>query len=67
MLVRITSLRGPSPRHCGRAAQLQPFEEILQRWRAVNNTVSDLAARDLNLRPPAPETNECLLDRLAVC
>ena len=37
-----------------------PFEEMPQRWRAVGNTVPDLTARDLNLRPPAPETNDQL-------
>ena len=36
---RVTSWRGPSPRHCPSPAL---FEEILQRWRTVNNTVSDL-------------------------
>ena len=36
-----------------------------QRWRAVGNTVSDLTARDLNLRPPARETNALPLDQLA--
>ena len=35
-----------------------------QRWRAVGNTVSDLTVRDLNLRPPAPETNAFPLDQL---
>ena len=39
------------------SASLRPgntasFEEMLQRWRTVDNTVSDLT-----LRPPAPETN----------
>ena len=34
-----------------------PFEEMLQRWRVVGNTVSDLTPQDLNHRPPAPETN----------
>ena len=37
----MTCLRGPSPRHCAQATQV-PFEEILQRWRAVVNTVSNL-------------------------
>ena len=37
-----------------------PFEEMLQRWRAVGNTVPDLTGRDLNLKPPAPETNALL-------
>ena len=41
------------------------FKEMLKRWRAVSSTVSDLTARDLNLRPPAPETNVLPLDQLA--
>ena len=39
---RVMSLRCPSLRHCARVTQLQPFEEMLQRWRAVGNTVSHL-------------------------
>ena len=39
---RVTSLQGPSPRHCARAAQTAPFEEISQQWRAVGNIVSNL-------------------------
>ena len=40
-------------------------EEILQWWRAVGNSVSDLTGqRELNLRPSAPETNALLLDQL---
>ena len=46
-----------------RLVNAAPFEEMLQRWRAVRNTVSDLPARDLNLKPPTPETNELLLDQ----
>ena len=38
---RVTSWRGPSPRHCARATQLL-FEEMWQRWRAFGSTVSDL-------------------------
>ena len=42
-----------------------PSEEKSQQWRAVGNIVSDLtAARDLNLRPPAPETNALMLDQI---
>ena len=36
---RVTSWRGPSPRHCPRATQLL---SLSQRWRAVGNAVSDL-------------------------
>ena len=32
-----------------------------QRWQAVSNTVSNFLARDLNLKPPAPETIALLL------
>ena len=42
-LKRVTSLRGPSPRHCARVTQL-PFEEMLQRRQAVGNNVSDLTS-----------------------
>ena len=36
-------MQGTSPRYCAaRATQLQSFEEMLQRWRAVGNTVSDM-------------------------
>ena len=38
---RVTSWRGPSPRHL-RPGNTAPFEEMSQRWRAVGNTVSDL-------------------------
>ena len=40
---RITILLDPSLRHYARGTQLiRSFEEILQRWRAVGNTVSNL-------------------------
>ena len=47
------------------SASLRPdntafFEEMKQRRRAVGNTMFDL-----NLRPPAPETNEFPLEQLA--
>ena len=44
-------MRGPSPRHCARATQLQTFEEILQRFRAVGNTVSDLTGPRFEPQP----------------
>ena len=59
----VTSLRCPSTRQCAQATQLLS-KKMLQRWRAVGNTVSDLTVRDLNLRPPAPQTNALLLDQL---
>ena len=42
------------------------LEEMLLRWRAVGNTVSDLIGpRDLNLQPSAPQTNALPLYHLA--
>ena len=38
----VTSMQGPSPRHCAQATQLRSFEEKLQQWRAVGDTVFDL-------------------------
>ena len=61
---RVTSWWGPSPRHCARATQLlskicrsggEPLATLCPIW----------PARDLNLRPPAPETNVLPLDKLA--
>ena len=44
--MRVTSWRDPSPRHCacepGNAA---PLKEMLERWRAVGNVVSDFISR----------------------
>ena len=48
-----------------RRGNTAPFEEMLQRWRAVGNSVSDWPALDLNLVPPAPQTNALRLDQLA--
>ena len=42
-----------------------PFEEMLQRWRAVGNTGFDLTARGLNLKHPTPETKALPLEKLA--
>ena len=41
-----------------------PFEEMLQRRRAVGNTVSDLTRLGFNLRPHTLETNTLPLDQL---
>ena len=38
---------------------------MLQRWRVVDNNMSDMASPNLNLRPSAPETNALPLDLLA--
>ena len=61
---RVTSWRGPSLHHCALATQLLS-KKTPQRWQAVGNTVTNLTGRDLNLRPPAPETNSLPLDQLA--
>ena len=42
-----------------------PLEKMLQRWQAVGNAVSDLIGQDLNLTPPAPQTNMLPLDQVA--
>ena len=62
--MRITSLRGPFPRHCN-CGNTASFEEILQRWRAVGKTVFNLTGLSLNLRLPTPEANALPLDQLA--
>ena len=62
MSKRVTNLPGPSLRLW--AAQ-PPFKVTSQRWRAIGNTVSDLTARDLNLKPQYPETNALPFDQLA--
>ena len=38
------------------------LEEMLKWWQAVGNTVFELMAVDLNLRPFAPETSALLLN-----
>ena len=61
---RVTSWRGPSPRHCSWATQL-----LSKKRRSGGNPLTTRCpispARDLNLRPPAPETNALPLDQLA--
>ena len=61
---RVTCWQGPLPRHCARATQLlskkylsdgEPLAALCPIW----------PARDLNLRPFAPETNVLPLDQLA--
>ena len=60
---RVTSLWGPSPRHCARATQL-----LSKKCRSGGEPLATLCpiwpARDLNLGPPAPETNALPLDQL---
>ena len=61
---RVTSWRGPSPRHCAQATQL-----LSKKCRSGGESLATLypiwSAQDLNLRPPALETNALLLDQLA--
>ena len=61
---RVTSWRGPSSHHCARATQL-----LSKKCRSGGEPLATLCpiwpARDLNLRPPAPETNALPLDQLA--
>ena len=61
---RVTSLRGPSPRHCARATRLRPFEETSQRWKAVGNTDSDFITPRLEPQIPASETNALPFNQL---
>ena len=60
---RVTSLWGSSPRHCARATQL-----FSKKCRSGGKPLATLCpiwpVRDLNLRPPAPETNALPLDQL---
>ena len=61
---RVTSLRGPYPRHCARVTQL-----LSKKCRSGGELLVTLypiwPAWDLNLRPPDPETNALPLDHLA--
>ena len=61
---RVTSSRGPSPRHFAQATQL-----LLKKCCSGGEPLATLCpirpARDLKLGPPAPETNALPLDRLA--
>ena len=41
-----------------------PFEEMLQRWRAVGNTLFDLTSPRFDFRHPAPATNALPIDHL---
>ena len=52
---RVTSLRSPSSRHCARATQLHSKK-------CCSGGKSLATAQDLNLGPPAPETNVLPLD-----
>ena len=61
---RVMSRQGLSQSHCA-SGNSTPFEEMLQWWRAIGNSVSTRSAQDLNLRSPAPETNASQLDQLA--
>ena len=64
VLRRLTSWRGPSPRHCPRETQL-----LSKKCHSGGEPLATLSpiwpAKDLNLRPPAPETNALSLNQLA--
>ena len=61
---RVTSLRSPTPRPCARATQL-----LSKKYSSGGEPLATLCpiwpVWDLNLRPPAPETNALPLDQLA--
>ena len=61
---RVTSWWGPCPRHCAGTTQL-----LLKKCRSGGEQQAKLCpilpARDLYLRPPAPEMNALPLDQMA--
>ena len=61
---RVMSWRGPSLSHCSRSTPL-----LSKKYRSGGEPLATLSpiwpARDLNIRPPAPEMNESTLDQLA--
>ena len=61
---RVTSWRGPSPRHCAQAAQLHS-KKCCSGGELLATLCPIWLGRDLNLRPLAPETNALPLDLLA--
>ena len=48
-----------------RSGNTAPFKKISQRWQAVATLCLIWPERDLDLRPPVPETNALPLDQLA--
>ena len=54
----LTSLRGPFPRHCTQATQFLS-KKMLQGWRAVGNTASDLT--DLRFKPQTSRSRDELV------
>ena len=64
MTKRVKSLQGPSPRHSALATQL-----LSEKYRSGGEPLAKLCPiwlpQDLNLRPPALETNALPLDQLA--
>ena len=62
-----TSWRGgASPRHCACAGNTAPLKEILPRWRALGNTVSDLTGRRFERQISRSKDERVTLDQLAV-
>ena len=56
--------RNPSPRHCSRATQFLS-KKCCSSDEPLATLCSILPVRDLNLRPPAPETHALPIDQLA--
>ena len=54
------SLRGPFPRYCS-GQHIVSLDEMLQRWRAVGNTVSDLTGP--RFKPQTCSRDECVTAR----
>ena len=48
-----------------RQGSTAPFEEVLQRWRVVGNTLFNFTGPKFEPQTPAPETNALPLDQLA--
>ena len=60
---RVTSLRGPSPRHCAWAQLLS--EKCCSGGKPLATLCSIWPTQDMNLRPLVPETNALPLDQVA--
>ena len=61
---RVRSWQGLYPCHCARQYSFERKIVVAEAIR-LQHCVKFLSARDLNLRPPVPETNALPLDRLA--
>ena len=61
---RVTSFRGPSPRHCARVTQL-PSKICRSSGEPLATLCMIRPAQDLNLKPTTPERKAFPLDQLA--